>query len=272
MNMDKFYNNTEERPLDNITPDGGLSAIFRTICCVGDSLSSGEFESLDENGNKGYHDYFEYSWGQYMARHIGAKVYNFSRGGMTARESGKSYGNLKGFWNPDFSSQAYIIALGVNDMNVVNCAENDLEFGSIADIDLNDWKNNKKTFAGYYAQIIQRYKEIQPKAKFFLMTMPNDEPNNDEHVKNWKMHADLLYELADMFDNTYVIDLFKYAPVYDDTFKKHFFLSGHMSAAGYVFTARMVESYLDYIIRHNPDDFRQIGFVGTPFHNTDYKW
>ena len=62
MNMDKFYNNTEERPLDNITPDGGLSAIFRTICCVGDSLSSGEFESLDENGNKGYHDYFEYSW------------------------------------------------------------------------------------------------------------------------------------------------------------------------------------------------------------------
>ena len=32
------------------------------IGCIGDSLSSGEFESLDEAGNRGYHDMFEYSW------------------------------------------------------------------------------------------------------------------------------------------------------------------------------------------------------------------
>ena len=47
--------------------------------------------------------------------------------------------------------------------------------GSVADIDLQDWHNNQKTFMGYYGQIIQRMKEIQPQAKFFLMTMPDGE-------------------------------------------------------------------------------------------------
>ena len=45
-----------------------------------------------------------------------------------------------------------------------------------------------------------------------------------------------------------------------------------MSATGYLLTARMFASYIDYIIRHNPEDFTQIGFVGTNFHNVNYKW
>ena len=52
-----------EKPLERLLPDGGLCGIFRTMGCIGDSLSSGEFESLDDNNKKGYHDYFEYSWG-----------------------------------------------------------------------------------------------------------------------------------------------------------------------------------------------------------------
>jgi hypothetical protein len=27
-------------------------------------------------------------------------------------------------------------------------------------------------------------------------------------------------------------------------------------------TAKMVDSYIDYIIRHNPDDFRRVPFIG----------
>ena len=32
---------------------------------------------------------------------------------------------------------------------------------------------------------------------------------------------------------------------------------------GYVLIARMVERYIDYIIRKNPEDFKQVGFIGT---------
>ena len=105
-----------ERPLDNIVDDGGFSAIFRRIACVGDSLSSGEFEQVDAEGKKSYHDMYEYSWGQFIGRMIGAEVFNFSRGGMTAKWYLDSFAEENGYWGEDKKCQAYIIALGVNDL------------------------------------------------------------------------------------------------------------------------------------------------------------
>ena len=73
----------EDCPLQNIIRDGGMMNIFRTIGCIGDSLASGEFEYWD-NGQKGYWDFYEYSWGKQIERITGISVTNFSRGGMTA--------------------------------------------------------------------------------------------------------------------------------------------------------------------------------------------
>ena len=131
------------------------------------------------------------------------------------------------------------------------------------DIDLNDWHNNShETFAGCYGELIQRLKEIQPDAKFFLVTMPRE--SEDEWRRTVKeQQQKLFYEMANVFSNTYVIDLFQYAPCYDEEFKKNFYLLGHMNPMGYIFTAKMMASYIDYIIRHNPDDFHTAGFINT---------
>lgn len=260
MNIQEFMSNQNEKPLDRIVSDGGFTAIFRTICCVGDSLSSGEFESLNADGNHGYHDMYEYSWGQYLARMCGSRVYNFSRGGMSAKWYCETFADENDFWNPKYASQAYIIALGVNDIICQN-----QELGSVNDVDFTDCKNNKKNFAGYYAEIIQRLKQIQPRAKFFLMTMA-DEGENDSRIKDKQAHAALLYDFAEKFDNTYVIDLLKYAPKYDEKFKENFYLLGHLNPMGYLLTAKMTASYIDYIIRHNPEDFKEVGFIGTDLH------
>jgi hypothetical protein len=72
-----------------------------------------------------------------------------------------------------------------------------------------------------------------------------------------------LYELAKYFDNCYVVDIYNYGPIYDEKFRSKFFLHGHMNPSGYLFTAKMIDSYIDYIVRHDPDNFKQIGFVGT---------
>ena len=267
MDISKFMKNENEKPLDNLVTNGGFCGIFRTIACIGDSLSSGEFESFEAE-EKGYHDYFDYSWGQYIARDAGCTVYNFSQGGMSAKFY-RSFAREKGFFNDEYKSQAYIIALGVNDTSQM--LANEVEFGDISDIDLSDYAKNKPTFVGYYAAIIAKYQQIQPKAKFFLMTIPSGiEPPEREQI--YDKHAELLYKLAEMFDNCYVLDFRKYAPVYDEEFRKNFFLGGHMNASGYRLTALMVESYIDYIIRNNPEDFSQAGFIGTPFHNSTAKW
>ena len=256
MDLKSYYcPDPNEKPLDNLVEDGGFAKIFRRIAYVGDSLSSGEFEAVDATGKRTYHDMFEYSWGQYISRSCGNTGYNFSRGGMTAKEYIQKFADANRFWRPEVAAQGYVIALGVND--VFNYKQ---EMGTTADICKEDWHKNADTFAGWYGAIISRYKEIQPDAHFFLLNMPRGGGPMDETKGKF---AQLIRDIADYFDNCWCIDLFQYGPVYDWDFKEKFYLYGHMNASGYILTARMVDSYIDYIVRHNPEAFRRIGFIGT---------
>ena len=75
-------------------------------------------------------------------------------------------------------------------------------------------------------------------------------------------HAARIRELAEYFDNTYVIDLHTYAPPQDREYFRLFYLHGHMSPMGYRVVAEQICSYMDYIIRHNPRDFAEVAFIG----------
>ena len=262
MNFDEFYR--DDKPLDKLIYDGGFCGILRTIGCIGDSLASGEFETNDGQGNKTYHDFYEYSWGQFIARNIGSKVYNFSQGGMTTLTYTDGWADHWGFFRADKLCNAYIIALGQNDIKFEE------GLGDISDIDLSDWRNNKRTFAGRYAQIIQRLQELSPRSKFFLMTIPRS-PDDEQKTAIKDRHREILLEFEKMFPNIYLLDFRKYAPVYDEKFRENFYLGGHMNAAGYLLNARMVETYIDWIIRHNMKDFAQVGFWGTDFENIPEK-
>lgn len=255
MDISKFFDQNE-KPLDNSVTNGGFCGIFRTIGCIGDSLSSGEFESCTDDGITGWHDMYDYSWGQYLARDAGCKVYNFSRGGMNCRCFMESFGESCGAWSE--ICPAYIIALGVNDIGDVK--RGIIKLGTADDIG----NSSNDTFVGAYANIIINLKRRQPDARFFLMTIPTETSETDEDKRLRDGHAELLYTIAEKYKNCYILDFRKYAPVYDEEFKKRFFLRGHMNPMGYMLTARMVESYIDYIIRHNTEDFKQIGFIGTP--------
>lgn len=245
-----------EKPLERLVGGYSYTSIFRKIAFVGDSLSSGEFEAKDTKG-KIFHDLYEYSWGQFIARRNGLEAYNFSRGGMTTKEYIKSFAENNGFWDKDKACQAYVIALGINDL--YHCG---MELGSIKDIDKKDYRNNAETFAGYYAQIISRYKEISPDAKFFLVSLPNNDMRKEykELIENM---INLLYDFSEHFTNTYVIDIYKYADIQNDDFREKYNLGGHMNPMGYVYAAEMIDSYIDYIIRHNPSDFKCAGLINS---------
>ena len=248
--------NTYEKPLQRLVGGYSNTAIFRTIGFIGDSLSSGEFEITNPQGQKEFHDLYEYSWGQHIARKNGLKAYNFSRGGMSAKWYIESFAKENDFWNSNKACQAYVIALGVNDLY-----HSDIELGSVNDICKSDYNKNAKTFAGYYAQIISRYKEISPDSKFFLIGFPNDMRVGLEKKTNGMIN--LLYDFSTYFDNTYVLDLYKYGCVFDREFKDKFYLNGHMNPMGYIYIAEIIDSYIDYIIRKNPQDFKCAGLINT---------
>lgn len=250
-----------EKPLDNLVSDGGYTSILREIVCVGDSLSSGEFEHIDENGNYTFHDKYEYSWGQFIARSAGVKVYNFSRGGMSAKEYMETFADANNFFNPEIIPNAYIIALGLNDIFMLK--QNP---GSILDID----KDND-TFASWYVKIVRKYKEINPNAKFFFVTTPKEATDNDAITEKKLAHQKFLYDLTKEFNNSYVIDLYEYSPVIDQEFKDKFYLEGHMNPAGYRFAGVMISSYIDYIIRSDFKAFKQVGFIGTKYYKKELE-
>ena len=250
------FERTDEKPLDHPAPEGGYARIFRTIGCIGDSLSSGEFQTKNEKGEDVYRDYYEYSWGQYLARMIGAKVFNLSRGGLTARDYMEHFAEENGLFRRKYAAQAYIFALGVNDL--LNYGH---PLGSMADLDPEDWRKNADTFAGNYAKIVSAYREIEPRSVLFFMTMPRDGGRPEELWPLMDAHAALLYEMAEYFGNAYVIDFRKYGPVYDEAFRNRFYMHGHLSPAGYLLTAEMTASYIDYIVRHDMEAFKTIGLV-----------
>lgn len=256
MDWDKYLYPENEKPLDRLVDGYSHTSVFRTIGFIGDSLSSGEFETVDPEGKKGYHDLYEYSWGQYIARKNGLKAYNFSRGGMTAKEYMESFAEERGFWDPEKACQCYVIALGVND--VLNRG---MEIGSLEDIDSADYRNNKTTFLGYYAAVVARYKEISPDAKFFFVGFPRQTEN--QHTERKLQTNEQLRKLAAHFENAWFIDLYTYGPCYDKRFDGHFKLHGHLNPSGYILTAQLIDSYIDYIVRHNPENFKHAGFINS---------
>ena len=265
MELATFIGSADERPLDSYPADGGFVGILRTIACVGDSLSSGEFEVMHPTaGTKMYLDRFDYSWGQYIARIAGCTVYNFSRGGMTAKEYNETFGNAMGYFRPELAADAYIIALGVNDL-----FNRGMPIGEMTDICDEDWRKNADTFTGHYAAIIQRYRRIRPEAKFFLMNFPRSQGTDEAKNERAAAHAERIAELAAHFPGAYVIDLRTYAPEYDADFRERFYLGGHLNPAGYLLTAKMAVSYIDYLIRHNLADFREVGVNGIEYVRAD---
>lgn len=249
MDWDKELYHEGEKPLERLVEGYSNTSVFRTIAFVGDSLSSGEFEIRNEEGKPKYYDMFEYSWGQYIARKNGLFAYNFSRGGMTAKEYVESFAEEKGYWDKEKACQAYVIALGVNDVYGRH-----MEIGKLSDIE-----NENPTFLYYYAKLVAKYKEISPDAKFFFVGIPDEDlPDRSEKAKKVN---EVFYALAEYFDNAYVIDLYKYGPFYDEKFRQHFYMYGHMNPSGYILTAKLIDSYIDYIVRHNPEDFKDIGLV-----------
>ena len=265
-NYESFIGRLDEEPLDSYPADGGFVGVLRTIACVGDSLSSGEFEAVNTiTGNRMYMDRFDHSWGQHIARMAGCTVYNFSRGGMTAKEYNENFGNLMGYFRPELAANAYIIALGVNDL-----LNRGMEVGSADDICLEDWRKNADTFTGHYAAIIQRYKKIRPEAKFFLVNFPRPQAGAPEaRVRASAEHDAALRKLCEIFTNTYLIDLRTYGPDMDAAFRAKFYLGGHLAPSGYLLMGKIFVSYLDYIIRHNFEAFRTVGLHGIEYETTD---
>ncbi len=262
--MEKKFN-----AFTDLSPDGGMTAVLRKVGIFGDSLASGEQEYTQTDGSNGYHDDYDLSWGQFMARKCGIEVVNYTRGGLTAAGF-QTLAHHRMVFNPLNKCKAYIIALGVNDSRRVDELYGG-EFGTMADVDMDDHTKNKGSFVGYYVKMIQQIKALEPYARIFVTTIPKIyQTETDEATKKAETmrdrHAELLRSLPQYFDRTYVIDL-RAQDFYVNTeeFNRKYKLGGHLSSVGYKFFGDVFATYIDHIICENPEQFSSVGLIGTDY-------
>ncbi len=240
-------------PFAKINDGAGLLSIFHTVGCIGDSLASGE-SAYKSGGTTGYIDQYPFSWGQCLARMTGNTYYNFSQGGLTTKTWLSSQFATDCF-DGNHDCNAYFIGLGQNDKNV------SMTVGTTADINLSDYTQNADTYCGNYGKIIQKLKELQPKAKIFCFTDPNP-PMDDNNYNN------AVKAVVQLFDNCYLIDLYAYRTRFiGSSFIGQNMRAGHYNATGYQEIAKMIATYVDWFIRQNVSEFTQVEFIGT-----NYEW
>lgn len=251
--------------IDDITDNTYIPELyttFRHVGCIGDSLASGEVASHqtpDPQTGKDYrfHDLYDFSWGQCMARMSNNTYYNFSSGGLTTKSWLTTAKGASLAFDGQHACEAYIIGLGVNDKNYMGTDY----LGTIDDIDISNYHNNEDTYYGNYGKIIQMAKELYPKAKFFLITNPKDGYTDwNQAVRN----------IANLFDNCYVIDLFvnHYADYNDaNSLIKKCSRQGHYNAIAYQYMAEIIKNDINKIMYDNPNEFKQVEFI-----NTEWEW
>lgn len=246
-------NPSNSNPLSVIRDTPGMGRIFRKVIFLGDSLSSGEHEIVKDDGSTGYIDLFDFSFGQQAGRLLNAEAVNLSVGGLTAQTNYQAFSEKMS--DPENIGTLYNIYLGTNDLY-----KKPYEIGTIADINQTDPSKNANTFCGWYAKIIQRIQEVQPRARITCMTLPKPAKEPDEMVTL----NDAIRSIVNLYDNCYLIDLYKYAEQETSAWRRHYGSGhGHLNAMGYVRYAQYFVTYLDWIINQNPSEFLDVALIGT---------
>lgn len=265
--QDKKVRTIKDNVIVSLKETCGFASIIHKWGFIGDSLSSGLFQWLEQGSEPQFTDY-SYSWGQMLMAIIGhAKGTNFSVGGMTAAgwyqryitNSTPAY-NYEAVWTTfaEDLKQAYTIMLGTNDNNI------SVPVGNFAtDVDLEDYTQNANTFCGNYAKIIQKIKELQPSAKIFVITIPTIFSSTAEQ----NGYNTIIRQMATEFSNVFLVDLYALIPNISSQLKDLFRIDGHGTSTGYQWIAYVMATLIDNVIENNLDSFKWVCRIGTQYDN-----
>lgn len=211
-------------------------SLFEKFGVVGDSFASGELYF-----NSSYHDKYNISWGQIMARKHGTLCTNYSSGGLTTRSWLTATKGLPLLLSSN-AEDIYYLALGIND--VYSLGINYL--GVITDItDHESYADYGDTFYGNYGRIIEQIQTHAPHAKIVMFTCAST-------TGNYPAFNNAIIEIAEHYNIPYIVqadDPFFHSEIYTN-------MSGsHPTAIGYSGMAVAFERLLNKCIVNNQNYF-----------------
>lgn len=223
----------EEMEKDKINPteyEGWEISIFNKIICIGDSLTEGTFNDIENT----YPTYKKYSYPTYLTKLTGVETTNLGKGGYTSKR-----------WWDEMQNQSFtghdcaIIQLGVNDVAIAS-------------------QNITAELTKQYLQnIIDKLKNENEGIKIFVAGITKSKWYSNS---NYQARNDTIKNFASNreSENIYFIDLMEYSKNYDKPFA-----NGHLTAIGYLQQAKEYKNYISYLIHKNINNFEDVQFIGT---------
>ena len=219
--------------------------LFEKIGVIGDSISVGW--AKDKNGNNSRRN-TGISWAQQMARRLGCTVYNLGASGVDPSE----------WFQPEYEFAEYCYSqyqsVGACDLYIIGMGLNQMNLGTISDIDQTDYTQNGDTFYGQYARIIQTINHDHPNAIVMCLTEPTTAIQSfDQAVRNICNLEYINAELVDL-ENDY-FELFNTPEIIAELQPDN----RHFTPYGYSLIAKaMVDALNDYISK-NTAKFKYVG-------------
>ena len=246
----------QENPTTTKLSDSGFTRCFDKVFFIGDSLTEGIYDRTNDTqlDRERMQTYFSYP--AYFKKLTNCEVVNEGLAGATATNNEDAVLNYHGWItmkNAKVESNlasAYVIYLGTNDISYYGSFDGDAQS-----------KNVITNSYGGYCAIIDKIKEVQPKAKIFCVTLPKDRNNElTRNVANTKIK-----EIVNSYTDCYLIDLEEY---WQNDIELSEWISiykngGHLNALGYMEFATAIFNYINWIIKNNVSEFKQIQFIGT---------
>lgn len=202
--------------------------VFKKILCIGDSLTKGTFEYRDGGSNLTYITDEQLSYPEYLKNLTGRETTNKGTGGLSTKTWWEAH------QDDDLSGHdACIIALGRNDY-----AEG-----------RETTSEERYEYMGY---IINKVRNENPQIKVFVATMLNYYVGTAADAVN-----DDMRDIANK-NSCYLLDISAYGKLVrlEDSYS-------HLTAVGYEKVANYYFNYISYVMATNPDDFKNIQFIGS---------
>ena len=212
-------------------PSSMSAKIFRRVGVIGDSYTAGYIKIEEDTYNNTYPGW---SWVHYMNQLTGECWDNYGRGGSTARTWVLGQERLDEVQKEGNKAQAYIIGLGINDINNLNSHP----LGTIDDI-----LTDNDSFYAWYYKLINLILTVNTDAKIFCNTLPRE----TTIVAQWNQAIREVVEYCHDTENkgVYCCDLASSKYMTSSFYKNPIFtnnhINGHYDAIGYQF---MEECYM----------------------------
>lgn len=209
--------------------------MFENIASVGDSFTEGSIV----NSNNQWVSYPNISYIATMGNRAGIPWFNYGKGGSTT----KSYQTSTEFNKllTDEARKMYFISFGINDAN------QNMNVGTVDDINDSDYTQNADTFYGNYGALIQRIINHAPNSKLILIKPMRE----GSQYTNYS-------DAVDIIGNHYNIPVIN--PFNDVFFQSQFFKnyqsSNHPTAMGYAGMGLAIERLFSKCVFENPNYFK----------------